>query len=360
MNGWQRRTEVSSTPDVWVLPTSEGTYEVIAPSSQETRDFAKRVAELLRTLSVVEDRSELDLLRDLHAARFDIQYIRTHFTSPPGTAPLREAADAFAAAQAMLSASTASLEEPRLVLPSRRPSRTSELMQKVLAGPTREGSYIISIWVPVPPRLTQDEDQVLFDDPSEPFEREATKHLNFALTAAREATSEALYGDEGLESFVARRDSGISANLCEALVKLSGEDEAGFDVRFAWSLDRPVLDLDRRIFFSQESIPVLEEAARELRARMPQEDVRLRGNVVRLHREGQLGRGEVTIAGLVVDDPQEKLQHVSLDLAESDYQLAIEAHQRFDNVEVTGSLYRRGTRTYLRNPSGFSVPSSID
>ena len=356
MRGWDRQTAEPGTPDVWTLPTADGTYEVIAPS-HGARDFPQRVAQLLRTLAIAEDRSELEVLRELDTVPFDIQYLHTHFSSPPGTAPLRDAADAFAAAQAMLAASTASLEEPRLVLPSRRPKRTVDLMQRVLAGPTSGGSYVISIWVPVPPRLTQDEDLVLFDDGSEPFERAATKHLNRALVAARAAATDVLSTDIGLDAFVNRESSGISADLCEALVDLGGEEAVGFDVDFAWSLDRPISELEPRVSFNNDTIPVFREAARELRTRLPEDEVRIRGNVVRLHREGELGSGEVTIAGSVVGDPLAKLRRVSLDLAEPDYELAIRAHENFADVEVVGSLIQRGTRAHLSNSRGFVVLS---
>ena len=358
MHGWQRPSETSRTPDVWTLPTKDGTYEVIAPSSRQTRDFLQRVAELLRTLAIAENRSELDVLRELTSVPFDIQYVHTHFSAPPGTAPLREVADAFAAAQAMLSASTASLEEPRLVLPSRRPGRTMDLMQRVLAGPTSGGSYVISIWVPVPPRLTQDEDLILFDDETEPFERTATKHLNRALGRRPSRATDVLNTDTGLEAFVNRETSGISANLCEALVDLAGEEAVGFDVHFAWSLDRPLSGLEPRVSFNDDTIPILREAARELRTRLPEDEVRIRGNVVRLHREEQLGNGEVNIAGSVVGDPLGKLRRVSLNLAEPDYELAIRAHESFADVEVVGSLIQRGTRTHLNNARGFVVSRS--
>ena len=358
MHGWERQASASKTPDVWTLSTEDQPYEVIAPSSRDARDFIQRVAELLRTLAIAEDRSELDVLRELTAVPFDIQYVRTRFSSPPGTAPLGDAADAFAAAQAMLSASTASLEDPRLVLPTRRPSRTLGLMQRVLAGPTSGGSYVISIWVPVPPRLAPDEDLVLFGDDREPFERAATRHLHRALVAAHAAASDALNTDTGLDAFVLRETSGISANLCEALVDLAGEDSVGFDVRFAWSLDRPVSGLEPRVSFDAETIPIFREAARELRTRLPEDEVRIRGNVVRLHREDELGSGDVTIAGSVVGDPIEKLRRVSLNLAEPDYELAIRAHQTFADVEVVGSLIQRGTRTHLTNTRGFEVMNS--
>ena len=143
-------------------------------------------------------------------------------------------------------------------------------------------------------------------------------------------------------------------------LNLAGGEAVGFDVQFAWSLDRPVVGLDPTMAFSDESIPVLRESARELRARLPEDEVRLRGNVVRLHREEQLGSVEVAIAGSVVDDPQGKLRRVSLDSAEPDYELAIQAHRSFADVEVVGSLIQRETRTYLSNARGFIVPPFAD
>jgi hypothetical protein len=362
MHGWTRTPPSTSAPDVWAYASDDGTYEVVAPSSSEARDLPKRFAEMIRTLSVAENRSELEVLRDLATLAFDIQYVHAAYPGPAGTAPLMDAAAAFGAAQALLSASTSTLEEPRLVLPPRRSAQTADFMKKVLAGPTTEGSYVISIWVPVPPRLTQEEDAVLFDDPSEPFERRATRHLNHALVAAQAASREASSDPEvGLEAFVRRESDGLSANLCEALVALAGEAAVPFDVRFAWALERPVADLAPVIRFNVESIPVLSEAARELRARLPEDEVRIRGNVIRLHREGEVGGGEVTVAGVVTGDQLEKMRRVSVSLAESDYARAIEAHRSFADVEVVGWLTQRGTRTYLRDARAFDVrPSAED
>ena len=66
--GWQRRGEPPPAPDIWELPTPDGTYEVLAPSPRRLVDYPRRVSELLRTLSIVEDRSELDILDDFLGA----------------------------------------------------------------------------------------------------------------------------------------------------------------------------------------------------------------------------------------------------------------------------------------------------
>jgi len=72
------------------------------------------------------------------------------------------------------------------------------------------------------------------------------------------------------------------------------------------------------------------------------------------------GAGEVTISGVVTGDSPEKLRRVSVSLAESDYEQAIEAHQNYADVEIIGSLVRRGTRTYLNDARGFVVRPPVE
>lgn len=257
--GWQRAELDASGPDVWQLDSEAGIYEVIAPSTREARDYQHRVAELLRTLSIVEDRSQLGVLRDWSTLSYHIQYVHTHPGGPLGTAPLASAAEAFTAAEALLASAAATLEEPKLILPPRRPTSAVGFMKRVLAGPTSEGSYILSLWVPIPPRLTQEEDAVLFDTGDDPFERTVTRWLNRSLDAARLATKEAMVTDAGLDAFIDRQGDGVSANLLEAVAALSGDDDRPIEVSFAWSLDRPVRDLPPRVAFAEEFIPVLRD-----------------------------------------------------------------------------------------------------
>lgn len=66
-HGWHRRDLLPSGAGVWVLEAGDGAYEVIAPYSSKRLDYTQRVSELLRTLSIVEDRSELDVLYDIEA-----------------------------------------------------------------------------------------------------------------------------------------------------------------------------------------------------------------------------------------------------------------------------------------------------
>lgn len=76
--GWQVRSadddpyiaRMVGKATVWWRPCPEedDDYEVLAPSHQSYGDYAQRVSELVRTLSIAEDRSELDVLVDLLAS----------------------------------------------------------------------------------------------------------------------------------------------------------------------------------------------------------------------------------------------------------------------------------------------------
>ncbi len=364
IHGWTRTTPPYSTPDVWMLPISGSAYEVIAPSSRRAPDYPRRIRELLRTVSIAEDRSELEVFHDLLTLEFDIQEIHSEHGGPPGTAPLRDATTGFYAAQNMLASAASSFEEPHLVLPARRSARASDLMRRVLAGPVAEGSFVISIWVPVPPRLRPDEDGVLFEpeefDPDEPYARSTTRFLNRALSATRAAALDTLGGEVGLDPFTRRESEGVSANLCESLVNLSGADEMTLNVHFSWALERPVREEASVIDFSAEMIPVLSEAAASLRAAIPEDDVTIRGNVVRLHREGSYNAGDVSISGVILGDVTEKLRRVTVSLAEEDYQQAISAHGNYTEVEISGSLTQRSNRSYLSNARNFTLLISTD
>jgi hypothetical protein len=127
-----------------------------------------------------------------------------------------------------------------------------------------------------------------------------------------------------LVAFTASVNRGISANLCEALVGLGGENGHSFELDLCLAASRPLPHRrPKPIRFRHDHLPVLEAAAQELRERVAEESVAVIGSVVRLHREGS-GTGEIS-------------------------------------VSVRGDLVRRGTRIVLRDAGGFRIlPESED
>ncbi len=358
-HGWVRRNASS----VWSLNVDADEFEVLPPASNQVPGYAGRVAELLSVLSAVESRSELEILQDLVQTRYDVQRYRVDYDGPAGTAPLGDAARAMKSAQSALLAAASSLELPdRPVLPTRSPALAAEVSQRALAGPTADGSFVFSVWVPVPPRLVPPADQVLFSDSAtnEPFERRATLRLMDSFRAVSEAVGDYTNGLGDISAFMERIDRGVTATFCEAVAGIVADSRIGLETGFSWAIDRPVLRPSPPILLPRGSDEILTEAAREMRDAAEEENVAIVGNVVRLHREIELGPGEITVAGVLADDPTEKLRRVALSVSEDEYELAMRAHREFFEVRVAGELFRRGNRSYLRNPREFSVRPSDD
>ena len=139
--------------------------------------------------------------------------------------------------------------------------------------------------------------------------------------------------------------SGVSANLCEALVRLI-EPFPMLDCGVSWARTRPVTVPGTVVRFGRADAALLREAARSLRDRLPRPDVRLYG-FVRLLKRGEAD-DDGTI-GLVADIDGQR-QSVTAVLGQLDYERAVQAHGDRALVVLAGDLERMGQRWRLLNP----------
>src|SRR5262249_4569081 len=342
--------------------------EALQPLESSLRDYGARVLDVLRVLAVGGDRSELDVLRDISNISMDVHSVRAFpADSAPGMIGLDDGVQAFESLRNLVIAAAYSVssDTPRAVQPARKPAEVLSFIRDVQIGPSSEGSFILSVHTPIPPRLTTGQAS-LFDgdgadmlEPIEPFERRVSLRIYDAVYAAHDAANDALVDANGLDAFTGSIRRGISANLCEALVGLGGEAGHPFELAFSPASSRPLLPrrLPPPVRFRHDHLPVLAAAAQELRERIAEEGVLVVGNVVRLHREGT-GSGEISVAGTV--EGEDRLRRIWMDLPDTDYTKAMRAHQEMLSVSVRGDLVRRGTRLFMHNPTAFQVLAAGD
>jgi hypothetical protein len=342
---------------VWASADDE--YEVFVPKSTKMRGYEKYIEDALRTLSLSEGRSHAQIALEISASDADVQYVSTDADTDPGTTPIEDGVRAFESLRqwVLSGAVAASCESPRLVQPSRKPVQALDFMRTVRLGPTLEGSYVLTVYIPVPPLIGQT--AIELQDPrqflaTQPFERRVSLRLREATQEALNAASDVIQRREDMDAFTRRVDRGVNANICEALAGFSPETSRDVRIDFSWALSRPV-EASPTLYVSRDQRTILKQAAQELRAQAPEEDVTIVGAVVRLHREGALGPGDVSIAGIIEGGQNDRLRRVWLSLPEDDYSRATQAHDSGATVTVTGSLIRRGTRHMLQDPSNFNV-----
>ncbi|MFD0518242.1 hypothetical protein [Paractinoplanes durhamensis] len=346
---------------LWLKVVDGEEFEALQPQESTIRDYAARVRDLLNVLAVTEDRSELEVLSDISNVSMDVHTIRTF---PPDNAPgmigIEDGVRAFESVRNLVIAAAyvVSVEQPRAVQPARKSAEVLKLLRDVRIGPPSEGSFILSVHTPVPPRLSASQPTLFENDAAEPFERRVSLKLYDAVRAAHNAANDALVDPNGLDVFTAAVPAGVSANLCEALIGLGGEAGHPFELALRLAPSRPIGTRQLvPIRFRRDHLPVLASAAQEMRERVPEEGAVVAGNVVRLHREGA-GTGEISIAGTIEGD--DRLRRVWMNLTDEDYSIATLAHQEMSAVSVRGDLVRRGTRLYLTNPTAFRTSAGDD
>lgn len=350
--GWQRAEFHEGRFAVWTFGED---YEALLPLRTDQRDYALRMGELLGTLSQVEDRSQLEVLRDLLVTGADVIRIRlADGDLADGSMPIEEHSNLAQKARDLMLAAACSAIEPRAIWRKRKPDQAVDYLRGVRVGQSERGSYVMTVHSRVPPKLAPAQANLFGEvEEEEPYERLVTSGLANALQAVEQAAE--LSATDGLVcGFDEAVRKGVSANLCEAVSGLAsdGDGDRLVEFGFSWSRSRPVApEQVSRVALPADRAPYVREAARLLRERAPTEDFDLEGAVIKLERPEGATIGQVTVYGIVDD----RSRRVTVALGDEEYHQAVNAHDRGQAVRCSGRLVRQGRGYRLENPVGFEV-----
>ena len=199
----------------------------------------------------------------------------------------------------------------------------------------------------VPPDYGEQAD--MGDPFRQPFARTAALALDRGLREVGNTVQEVLGGDAEISSFVLAAQRGVSANMCDAVAELVG-DQHGIEISLLWAAIRPSEASDEHFAFTESSADVLSDGAKWLRRNSPFLDAHVTGEVVRLDRESQEefdGR-----AGVLYElDGRPVVLSVQFDLGDRDN--VIKAFRDNIKINLDGDVYLRGNRYVLENPRNF-------
>jgi len=364
--GWSLEDQDTRT-SLWRAMSSRGSepLEIVLPVRQEVSDYRDRIDAALRTLAFAEQRLPEEVRSDISFGGADTVAVRLTPDAPPGEAPLSLAHSAVSALHSFVVGSAAAIEIHELVLPSHRPPWAESYAGRVRLS-THPGSFILSLALPLVADIGNERsadpaagEQLMFKLPPQPFGRRVSNRMLRSAQAARQLAEEVSAGDRPLRAF-GEDPVRPAANATElaALKALGGPEYGLYQLRFTQSplAGQHSEPVTLRITPGQQRI--LGEAADFLRTRQPRAGVTVQGLVVRLHRSGAYGPGDVVIEG--VDDDSGTTRRYRLELAEDDYNDAVRAHRNGLQVSVTGDREERGTHLRLRRITSFSVIPGLD
>lgn len=374
--GWRSERGLASG-ELWEWGTageSSLPYEVLVPMRRR-RDYAGRVADILETLSVVEERRASEILREMQLPSSDWQFLRLMPPGPSGTAPLLDLVSALNGLKDLHTAAASSALAPQSVQPGQKPQLVKDHVTAVRLDQTRVGSYVVAAHTPLP-ELASDrrngasrdvsanlQESLFADDdvfpgggpalrPFESFTRKVSRMLFAGVTCAHAAAEEASHRDS-LDGFGRYVSAGLSANLCEALVRIAGEEERPFSLSFDWAPEMPMTQASPPVTIKRVHLAALVAGAKELRERAAREEgAVLHGVVTRL--SGQ-GHREATIYGRLLHEPSSRVRSVRVELRPEDVDKATVAWRRGLEVAVQGDVEPYGTGVRMRGVREFVI-----
>jgi len=305
---------------------------------------------VISALAAVESRSELQVFRDLIGSDRDVVRVRAPEADGDGSVQVDAGVNIFAQAREILLSAACSANEPRPAYRTGKNKEAIAYMNRVRLGQTEHGSFVVTLFAPVPPSLQEPRQSDFWPVPAdEPFDRLVTRFLADGLQAAHKAAEDVVRGN-GIAAFTKSVPRGVSANLCEALSSLIDVGE-GLDVSITWSRTRPTPEARRQIVFARSESEVLREAARVLRLQEPRPDERLEGYIVGAGRRVEDQDGQVTLKTFIDGKPVSVKTKLPAEL----YTQALAAHDDKNPVIITGDLKRDGQRWRLENPRNMEL-----
>ena len=337
--GWAKSGSYGLYSDIY---SGEGKPEILLPRTSVIDDYSIAVSDLISVFTRTLDRDERAVYRDLTLADRDVIRVRLP-DSDPNSLQFESTHILMNSTRGMLIAAARSLNDNQSTYPPQLTREVTNYLQRLHFGHTERGSFSLILISPaVPPQLEtlQEEIPEFWNDA--PIERRVARRLSASLSVMRSATEETVSGVQG--AFSRATDSGVSANLCEAVADLV-EEVAQFDVSFNWAITRPIDATRGPMAFSAGDIPILREASRNFRAQSPEPGRRFYGFIYRLTR---LEEGTSGIVSLSTSENGRE-RSVTAGLNPRDYEKAIEAHRLKAMVSLEGDLEHSGNRLNLND-----------
>lgn len=351
--GWEMSNIVDERFSVWHTHKDEAA-EILLPLRATAPDFVSVMARTLRQLESVEERSQLEILRDLMNSGFDLIRIATQSPATrDGTVRIEDGLKIFENTREMILAAACAAVQPRSVFHSRKPQQATDFLRKARFGQTEVGSFVLTVLAPITPTLNAVD---LFgnDVDDAPFERSVTETLVNAvgkMVSAAESTAVL-----GFSAFQEAVKYGVSANLCEAVADLLKSDETTtLKVDVAWAMNRPRPAI-KPIYISQSVAGNLEAAAKSFRATDTFEDYVIEGPVVKLQHEAGDDTGRATILANL----EGRARKVGVVLPLDMYNSAVEAHRSYRLIRLTGDVAKEGRGYSLSSPKRLEMISDDD
>ncbi|WP_292475593.1 hypothetical protein [Methanosphaera sp.] len=342
---WEKANDLNEYYNVWHSPIVDGKQEeLVVPITREVFRLERNLDTIIKILMSFYNKKEYQILDDFeNSVKDQVKFRVKSEMTEDGYIPLVEGVQLLENTKEMLIASFLSVNNKRKNFTGPHPETVDEVINNIKMGQTEEGSFIINIYLPND--YYEDGQPSLLEEESDSFTRKA---LTIMEQASTELISKAETYEEQNNDLSVFDDSyllGVSSNLCSAISEISSNGKN--DVEIEIILNNKIDDKEdvRRIEIRKELIPIIDTVREYYKQDLTTEDYVLIGHVTKLHQEVDESEGDITLTCLI----DGKLKKVKLELNETFYTIAQEAHRNKSYLRCVGTLKISGRVTTLTN-----------
>lgn len=349
-HGWIEDGDLGEIATIWHRKENEyQSFEILQPLTIDLKDYCQRVYDLIEVISEFEQRAFFDVVNDLNNFSADVIKIKViHDDVEGGSIPLNDGVLLFEKAKELLISVVRSTYNKRKHFSGGNLSEDiTEFIDSMRLGQTEHGSYVVNLIAPI---SHQEKDQQELSQVT--VSRLVSETLTHSLSAIDESIKEYIRTERN-SSFDRAVEKGVSANLCDALIGISGKTRSR-DVKITISMSRVEGKLNgTRVEhqFPSNLMPYLQIASDYYKEKYVLLDQVVSGLVTKLSHEDEENVGTVTIVAKVngLD------KSVSIELPNGEYWESHTAHKKSQIVECSGDLQVTSRSAKLVNVKSFRV-----
>ncbi|MGA9100265.1 MAG: hypothetical protein WB392_15185, partial [Methanotrichaceae archaeon] len=346
--GW---TEVSSKRTYMIkfrspkTISSDGKYlSLFVPKNENLVDYADTIDYVLRVVSVFEKRTYENLLNQLLSFA---DCLKTRIIEAKrGMLPLDQGISLYEGMLELITYSACAEYEPNTKRFPRKLDRAINYAETSLMGQSELGSYIANIYIPLERKKS-----AFAWDITNPFARKVVLRILRGLEDLYDSVEED-HSDPIIDNY----RKGLNSNMCDALINVI-DVGMGNNIVVSAVLEPtyPVPeDVSTEFILTSQSKNYLQDARDKLREDAPQEEERsFIGYVRLLTRPEEVEKGTIILR--TIDVERNKTINIRMELNDSDYKLAVDAHAVRRYVFVKGILERKGKWWVLNNPNKLRI-----
>lgn len=347
--GWVDDGDIEGLASIWHRPEKENyIFEVVLPRVKSVKGYLQRLYEALKSLAAFEERDIAAVIESVQNFYSDMVKVRVvHLDVEEGSIPLDDGVLLVEKARDLLAATTMSAFKKQKYFSGNRSQEVQAYLDKLRLGQTEVGSFIVNVLAPISNEVVVQEDSELIS-----LGRAVTMNLARSLSAVQRSM-ESFKESEDFIHFEEAVSKGVSANLCDALIGLSGTEHTR-DLTISiqpgggeaeWQ-NIPLVHS-----FDAVMIPYLKSASNFYKGNYIIKNYQAYGVVTGMKHLQSEDFGVISVKSLV--NGVERIISIQLDMIE--YWEALVAHAQGRMVSCMGDLNVNPRSAQLLEPTKFSV-----